>query len=114
MFAHLFLPVVFPDINANDTVGAVVGGSVELRCPAQGGVINLFQWLDNDGGLIRSTGRFNITEDDNGVEDASILTIYPVEASDQGLYSCLITTDLVTVNSTILVVGEYREPANYF
>ena len=114
MFAHLFPPVVFPDINANETVGAVVNGSVELRCPAQGGVINLFQWFDSDGELIRSIGRFNITEEENGVEDVSILTIYPVEAEDQGLYTCVITTDLVTVNSTILVVGEYREPANYF
>ena len=111
---HCFSPIVFPDINANETVGAVVNGSVELRCPAQGGVINLFQWFDSDGGLISSTGRFNITEEDNGVEDVSVLTIYPVEAADQGLYTCLITTDIITVNDTILLVGEHRESASYF
>ena len=91
----------------------MVNGSVELRCPAQGGIINLFQWFDSDGGLISSTGRFSITNEDNGVEDVSVLTIYSVEGTDQGLYTCVITTDLVTVNSTILLVGEYRESASY-
>ena len=98
--------LVLPDVNTTNVIGAVVGQSAQLNCTAQGGVINQFQWFDSDGILINSTGRFNITELDNEVEDVSMLTIYPVIPTDQGVYTCEVTTDRVTLNSTILLVGE--------
>ena len=105
---------MLPDVNTTDLVEAVVNESVRLRCVAQGGVINQFQWIASNGSLISTTGRFNITELDNGVEDVSTLTIEPVQPTDQGQYICVVTTDLVTVNSTIIVIGEYKESVRYF
>ena len=96
-----------PDINTTDSVGAVVGGLVQLNCTAQGGGdMNQFQWFTGDGNLISSIGRFTITEVDNGVEDVSTLSINPVESADQGMYTCVVTTGITTVNSSILVIGK--------
>ena len=97
---------MLPDVNTTDLARAVNGGQVQLNCTAQGGgAMNQFQWFDSDGSLVSSSGRITITMVDNGM---STLTIDPVEPEDQGMYTCVVTTGVVIVNSTILLEGMFR------
>ena len=99
-----------PDINTTDLVPAVVGGSAELNCIAQGGGdMNQFQWFASDGSLVSTNDRVSISMVDNGVETVSTITIDPVESADQGMYTCVVTTGIVTINSSILLVGKLHQ-----